>query len=252
MDSLWLIPTLPLLGFLLLVVTEGRLPKLPVALIGAGSVGAAAAVTLMVALDFLQGSQAPFSQTLWTWMQIGEFAPRITLALDGLSLVMLGVITGVGFLIHVYATGYMAGEAGYSRFFAYMNLFVFAMLMLVLGDNLLVLYFGWEGVGSVQLSADRLSSRRSRERLRRAQGFRRDASGRRRARARPVPAVPGTRHAGDCEGVGRCAAGVARWLARLHHHRAAAVGRRRGQVGATAAADRGCPTRWPAPRRYPR
>ena len=80
-------------------------------------------------------------------MQIGEFAPRITLSLDGLSLVMLGVITGVGFLIHLYATGYMAGEAGYSRFFAYMNLFVFAMLMLVLGDNLLVLYFGWEGVG---------------------------------------------------------------------------------------------------------
>jgi len=147
MDLLWLIPTLPLLGFSLLVVTEGRLSKLPVALIGAGSVGAAAAVTLMVALDFLHGTQAPFSQTLWTWMRIGEFAPSITLSLDGLSLVMLGVITGVGFLIHLYATGYMAGEAGYSRFFAYMNLFVFAMLMLVLGDNLLVLYFGWEGVG---------------------------------------------------------------------------------------------------------
>ena len=147
MDLLWLIPTLPLLGFLLLLVTEGRLGKVPVALIGAGSVGAAAAVTLIVALEFLHGSQAPFTQTLWTWMQIGDFAPRITLALDGLSLVMLGVITGVGFLIHLYATGYMADEAGYSRFFAYMNLFVFAMLMLVLGDNLLVLYFGWEGVG---------------------------------------------------------------------------------------------------------
>ena len=69
MDLLWLIPTLPLLGFLLLVVTEGRLSKLPVALIGAGSVGAAAAVTLAVALDFLHGTQAPFSQTLWTWME---------------------------------------------------------------------------------------------------------------------------------------------------------------------------------------
>ena len=62
-------------------------------------------------------------------------------------LVMVGVITGVGFLIHLYATGYMAEEEGYSRFFAYMNLFVFAMLMLVLGDNLLVLFLGWEGVG---------------------------------------------------------------------------------------------------------
>jgi NADH-quinone oxidoreductase subunit L len=147
MDLLWLIPTLPLLGFLLLLVTEGRLSKLPVALIGAGSVGAATVVTAVVALDFLQSSQAPFSQTLWTWMQIGEFAPHITLTLDGLSLVMVGVVTGVSFLIHLYATGYMAGDEGYSRFFVYMNLFVFAMLMLVLGDNLLVLYFGWEGVG---------------------------------------------------------------------------------------------------------
>src|SRR5262245_39347414 len=101
MDSLWLIPTLPLIGFLLLLGTEGRLPRLPVALIGAGSVGAAAAVTLVVGLDFLHGSQGPFTQTLWTWMKIGEFAPRITLSLDGLSLVMLGVITGVGFLIHL-------------------------------------------------------------------------------------------------------------------------------------------------------
>jgi NADH:ubiquinone oxidoreductase subunit 5 (subunit L)/multisubunit Na+/H+ antiporter MnhA subunit len=71
---------------------------------------------------------------------------RITLLLDGLSLVMIGVITGVGFLIHLYATGYMAGET-VTAVFAYMNLFVFAMLILVLGDNLLVLYFGWEGVG---------------------------------------------------------------------------------------------------------
>jgi len=147
MDSLWLVPALPLAGFLILLVTEGRLPKWPVALIGAGSVGAAALVALFVTLDFLHGGGAPYSQTLWTWIHIGTFAPRITLLFDGLSVVMVGVITGVGFLIHLYATGYMAGEEGYSRFFAYMNLFVFAMLMLVLGDNLLVLYFGWEGVG---------------------------------------------------------------------------------------------------------
>ena len=80
-------------------------------------------------------------------MEVGGFAPAIRLYLDGLSLVMMGVITGVGFLIHLYATGYMWDEEGYSRFFAYMNLFVFAMLMLVLGDNLLVLFLGWEGVG---------------------------------------------------------------------------------------------------------
>ncbi len=147
MYPVWLIPALPLLGFLLLLVTEGRLSKVPVAIIGAGSVGGAAVVTLLVTLDFLNGGQVPISQTLWTWIEVGNFAPRITLVVDGLSVVMLGVITGIGFLIHLYATGYMAGEQGYSRFFAYMNLFVFAMLILVLGDNLLVVYFGWEGVG---------------------------------------------------------------------------------------------------------
>ncbi len=89
----------------------------------------------------------PVAQTLWTWIDVGDFNPAIVLYLDGLSAVMLGVITGVGFLIHVYATGYMRDETHYCRFFSYMNLFVFAMLMLVLGDNLLVLYLGWEGVG---------------------------------------------------------------------------------------------------------
>ena len=147
MDWLWLIPTLPLAGFLVLFATEGRLPKPLVAVIGAGSVGLAAAVALLVGMRFLEAGGVPYAQTLWVWMDAGGFAPAIRLYLDGLSLVMLGVITGVGFLIHLYATGYMAGEEGYSRFFAYMNLFVFAMLMLVLGDNLLLLFLGWEGVG---------------------------------------------------------------------------------------------------------
>ena len=147
MHPLWLIPALPLLGFLVLMGTEGKLSERWVALIGAGSVGGAALVTLLAMLDFRAGGMAPLVQPLWTWMQIGTFATQIRLVVDGLSVVMLGVITGVGFLIHLYATGYMKGEAGYSRFFAYMNLFVFAMLILVLGDNLLVLYFGWEGVG---------------------------------------------------------------------------------------------------------
>ena len=147
MDLLWLIPALPLTGFLILLVTEGRLPNVLVAVVGAGSVGLAALVTLLVGIEYVAAGSEPYSQILWQWMAVGEFTPRITLYLDGLSLVMTGVITGVGFLIHLYATGYMAGDAGYSRFFTYMNLFVFAMLMLVLGDNLLVLYLGWEGVG---------------------------------------------------------------------------------------------------------
>ena len=114
--------------------------------------GLAALVALFVGYAFLQSGAASFSLPLWTWMAVGRFEPAIALPPGfALSLVMTGVITGVGFLIHVYATGYMWKDheepQSYSRFFAYMNLFVFAMLMLVLGDNLLVLFLGWEGVG---------------------------------------------------------------------------------------------------------
>lgn len=147
MDLLWLIPFCPLAGSVVLLLTEGRMPKWPVGVIGAGSVGIAAVLTLVVGLDFHASGGTTFSQELWTWMSVGGFTPSITLYLDALALVMMGVITGVGFLIHLFATGYMWDEGGYSRFFAYMNLFVFAMLMLVLGDNLIVLFLGWEGVG---------------------------------------------------------------------------------------------------------
>uniref|UniRef100_UPI0028AB9B03 NADH-quinone oxidoreductase subunit L n=2 Tax=Pseudomonas TaxID=286 RepID=UPI0028AB9B03 len=84
---------------------------------------------------------------LWQWMSVDGFAPNFTLYLDGLSVTMLGVVTGVGFLIHLFASWYMRGEAGYSRFFSYTNLFIASMLFLILGDNLLFIYFGWEGVG---------------------------------------------------------------------------------------------------------
>ena len=151
MEYLWLVPALPLLGFLVLFLTEGRLPDKAVAGVGAGSVGLAALAALFVGYQFTQSGLASHPQVLWTWMAVGSFAPTITLHLDALSLVMTGVVTGVGFFIHLYATGYMWKDheepRGYSRFFAYMNLFVFAMLMLVLGDNLLVLFLGWEGVG---------------------------------------------------------------------------------------------------------
>ena len=147
MDFLWLVPLAPLAGSLILLLTEGRLDKRIVGIVGAGSVGLAAVVAFVVGLEFQRSGLASHTYEMWTWMDVGGFAPAIRLYLDGLSLVMMGVITGVGFLIHLYATGYMWDEEGYSRFFAYMNLFVFAMLMLVLGDNLLVLFLGWEGVG---------------------------------------------------------------------------------------------------------
>ena len=136
---------LPLIGTLLLPFSGGRLgPKLAV-VIGVGSVGLAALATGWAIA--LHSGNEPFGYTLWTWIEVGGFRPTIGLAVDGLALVMMAVITGVGFFIHLFATWYMAGEAGITRFYAWMNLFVFSMLILVLGDNLLLLFLGWEGVG---------------------------------------------------------------------------------------------------------
>ncbi len=146
-DLIWLLPTYPVLSFLILVLSAGRLPKNIVAIIGAGSVGLSFLTAAIIATQFLSSGEDYFIKEVWTWMAVGNFSPGFNFYLDGLSLVMMLVITGVGFLIHLYATGYMADDPSYSRFFSYMNLFVAAMLMLVLGDNLVVLYLGWEGVG---------------------------------------------------------------------------------------------------------
>lgn len=148
LDALWLIPGMPLIGFLALALVGRRLPSLAVAAIGTGTVGVSMALALGVAVVFTMSPPgACFTQTLWTWVHAGSFAPAIGFFLDGLSLVMVLVITIVGFLIHLYSTGFMAGDEGYSRFFAYMNLFIGSMLILVLADDLLFLYLGWEGVG---------------------------------------------------------------------------------------------------------
>ena len=181
LDLLWLVPALPLLGFLALAVAGGWFSRRTIALIGVGSVGLSLAVAGLVGFAFAGLSGAPgrpYDQILWTWLQISGFGPTIGFYLDSLSLVMMLVITLVGFLIHLYSAEFMldhgkepapaglgraggigqagvsapAGQAGendsgYRRFFAYMNLFVVAMLTLVLADNLLLLYLGWEGVG---------------------------------------------------------------------------------------------------------
>ena len=149
MNLLFLTFVFPLIGFLLLSFSRGRFSENLSALIGVGSVGLSAATSAYVIWQF---NVAPpeggaYSQLLWQWMSVDGFAPNFTLYLDGLSVTMLGVVTGVGFLIHLFASWYMRGEAGYSRFFSYTNLFIASMLFLVLGDNLLFIYFGWEGVG---------------------------------------------------------------------------------------------------------
>lgn len=149
LNLLWLVPLFPLAGFLALTLTEGNLSKRYVPWIGAGSVGMAAALAAGIGFDFLNHPPPDqvFRQMLWTWMAVTDFKAEFAFYLDALSLNMIFVVTGVSFLIHVYSAGYMLDDPGYSRFFAYMNLFVFAMLILVLADNLPLLYLGWEGVG---------------------------------------------------------------------------------------------------------
>ena len=146
-ESLGLLPALPLLGFLILALSGGKLPKTVVAWVGAGSIGLAFLVALNLALPIIADDSLIVRETLYTWMAVGNFEAQFGLTLDGLSTVMILVITGVGFLIHLYSTGFMANDPSYSRFFAIMNLFVASMLILVLADNLLLLYLGWEGVG---------------------------------------------------------------------------------------------------------
>ena len=149
MSLLYLTFLFPLLGWLLLAFSIGRLGERSAALIGVGSIGLSALTTLWVGIDFLGNMPegGVYTQTLWQWMSVGEFQPAFRLSLDGLSLTMLGVVTGVGFFIHLFASWYMRGEEGYSRFFTYTNLFIASMLFLVLADDLLFVYLGWEGVG---------------------------------------------------------------------------------------------------------
>lgn len=148
MNLLYLSILFPLVGFVFLAFTSGLWSKNTIAMVGVGSIGLAALTTIWVALDFFgNDSTMVFKQFLWSWMSVGNFCITMTLNLDGLSLTMLSLITGMGFLIQLYASWYMRSEEGYSRFFAYTNLFIASMLVLVLGDNLLLMYLGWEGVG---------------------------------------------------------------------------------------------------------
>jgi len=143
--QLWLIPILPLAGFLINGFFGRRFPK---ALINAVAIGSVALSFLWVlkTLAGLDLSHA-YTERYFTWIQSGTFQANAEFTVDRLTAVMLLVVTGVGSLIHIYSIGYMAHEGGYYRFFAYLNLFMFFMLTLVLAANYLVLFVGWEGVG---------------------------------------------------------------------------------------------------------
>ncbi|MFT7670585.1 MAG: NADH-quinone oxidoreductase subunit L, partial [Planctomycetota bacterium] len=158
---LWLIPALPLLGsilcgaihFLTLKARKSdssaagpsRLAPL-VACLGVG-IPFALSVMAFITLKGLEPAARVLESSAWDWINTGTFGIDVSMVVDPLSSIMLLVVTGVGLLIHIYSAGYMKGDPGYAKFFAYLNLFIAMMLMLVLSSNLLGLFIGWEGVG---------------------------------------------------------------------------------------------------------
>jgi len=146
MHHLWLIPAFPLAGFLVNGIAGRRLPKALVNTFAIGSVLLSFLWVLKVLAD-LQPLEAAYMERYFTWIRSGIVNVGFDFMVDRLTAVMLLVVTGIGLLIHIYSVGYMAHEAGYDRFFAFLNLFMFFMLVLVLAANYLVLFIGWEGVG---------------------------------------------------------------------------------------------------------
>ncbi len=149
LDWIWLIPFLPMVGAIINGTVGRRFPKWAVNIIACGSIFAAFVVSVasFIALTHLDPSQRFHEVTLFSWIATGSTSIDLAYLMDPLSSVMTLIVTGVGFLIHVYSVGYMHHDSSYNRFFTYMNLFCFAMLTLVLGNNFLVLFVGWEGVG---------------------------------------------------------------------------------------------------------
>ena len=147
MSQIWLVPAFPLLGFILNGMLGKRFGTRFVSIVGPLAIGLAFAQSVVLFFQMLNADSNVLSEHLYTWIKSGNFEAGINFQVDQLSGLYLLIITGVGFLIHIYSLGYMKGEAGYYRFFAYLNLFVFFMLILVLGDGFLLMFVGWEGVG---------------------------------------------------------------------------------------------------------
>jgi len=144
--NLWLIPALPLAGAAINGFLGKKSSRTAVTTVGLVFPGAAFAWALLVALRF-SSLDLPYQEYVAHWIRYGNFSADFALYLDQLSLIMLLVVTGVGFLIHIYSVGYMWDDPSYYRFFAYLNLFMFFMLTLILANNYLVMFIGWEGVG---------------------------------------------------------------------------------------------------------
>lgn len=147
-ELVWLVPALPLIGFIVLALGGRRLGEPVAGWVATAMVAASFVVSLVVFAGLVGRSDRVFVQTLFTWIPAGDFVVDMGLYLDPMSGVMILFITGISALIHLYSIGYMHGDENFSKFFVYLNLFVFSMLVLVLGDNLLLTFLGWEGVGA--------------------------------------------------------------------------------------------------------
>ena len=216
-----------------------RIPRKLVAWIAIGATAVSAVVSLLVTIAFLSAPPAAnaYTQVLWTWFDVGGLRPEIAFYLDPISLIMTLVVAFVGFLIHLYSTEFMIDDDGYSRFFAYMNLFVASMLTLLLANNLLLLYLGWEGVGLCSY-------------LLIGFWYRDPANGRAGRKAFIVTRVGDTamviglfllfHDLGTLqiqELMQRATATLAGWIVRRYRRSATSAGGRRGEVCATAFAD---------------
>ncbi len=150
LDAVWLIPALPLVGFLTLLIAGRKLGDPFAGWLATSAIGGAFVATVVVFGQLLSmgAEERRHITTLFTWVPAGGFSVDVAFLVDPLSITMALFVTGIGTLIHLYSIGYMHGDERFSKFFVYLNLFAFSMLMLVLADNFLLSFLGWEGVGA--------------------------------------------------------------------------------------------------------
>jgi NADH-quinone oxidoreductase subunit L len=150
LDVVWLIPALPLAGFLLILLFGRKLGDPKAGYLATSMVGASFVVTVGVFVDLMSKSheERQHVKSVFQWVPVGSLKVDMAFLADPLSITMCLFVTGIGALIHLYAVGYMHGDPRFSKFFLYLNLFAFSMLILVLGENMLVTFLGWEGVGT--------------------------------------------------------------------------------------------------------
>lgn len=147
MEFVWLIPALPLLGFLLLSLFNKYIPKAVSGYIASAMLLGSFVIVLNLLCSAVGGTLTPGKVEILKWIHVGNLDLSVSFQIDNLSVWFMAIITGVGFLIHMYSISYMHDDEGVTRYFSYLNLFVFSMLLLVMGSNYVVMFTGWEGVG---------------------------------------------------------------------------------------------------------